>query len=99
MFEGMLIVCWIYACLFLPMKGKNIAELSDKQSLRLDNSYKRYKTRMDRKLSRNTQAKVMTKEEYLISLGKQGLTYLIFGIILIPIYILVIVFLYPRMIS
>ena len=89
MLEVILIFSIIYACLFMPLRGKTFEQLSDSQKQRVRENYDKYM-----KTAKGKQTPEMTVEQYLPILAKQGLIYMIVAIVLIPIYILVVIFLY-----
>ena len=89
MLEAILIMSIVYACMLLPLRGKSFEQLSDAQKTRVQNNFKKYLTTKKGKETPN-----MTVEEYLPILAKQGIVYLIVAIVMIPIYILAVLFLY-----
>jgi len=89
MLEALLIMSIVYACLFMPLRGKNMYQLSPSQQKRVEKHFNQYmQTRKGKKTP------YMQIEEYLPILQKQGLTYLIMAIVIFPIYILAIIFIY-----
>jgi len=89
MLEVILVMSIVFACLYMPLRGKTLQQLSPKQHERVLKSFKTYRTTKKGKLTPD-----MSVEEYLPILQKQGLTYLIVAIVGLPIYIAVFVFLY-----
>jgi hypothetical protein len=92
MLEAILIISIVYACMYMPLRGKTFDKLTPSQQQKVEKNYHRYlKTR------KGKQTPNMRIEEYLPILQKQALTYLIMAIVILPIYILVVVFLYSKM--
>jgi len=89
MLEALLIMSIVYACMFMPLRGKTYEQLSVKQQEKVGKNYSRY---MITKKGKKTPD--MRIEEYLPILQKQGLSYLIMGIVVLPIYILVVTYVY-----
>ena len=94
MLEGLLIVNIVYVCLLMPLRGKDFQQLNFRQQRRVRKSFMKY--RNTRKGRKNP---YMTEEEYLPILQKQGLTYLITAIIILPVYVFAIFALYTPMIT
>jgi len=92
MLEVLLILSIVYACLYMPLRGKTFQQLSPKQQKRAEKNFKTYMATRKGKKTPD-----MTIEEYLPILQKQGLTYLILAVVVLPIYILVVTFLYSGM--
>jgi len=92
MLEVLLIMSIVYACLYMPLRGKTLQQLSLKQQERVGKSFKTYMA--TKKGKKNPD---MSIEEYLPILQKQGLTYLIVAIVILPIYIVVVSFVYSGM--
>jgi len=89
MLEVLLIMSIVYACMYMPLRGKTLQQLTLKQQERVGKNFKSYMA--TRKGKQNPD---MSIEEYLPILQKQGLTYLIMAIVILPIYILVVSFVY-----
>jgi hypothetical protein len=89
MLEGILIVCIVYACMYMPLRGKTFALLTPSQQQKVEKNYNRYMNSI--KGRQNPSLKI---EEYLPIIQKQALVYLITAIVVLPIYILAIVFVY-----
>ena len=92
MLEALLIMSIVYACMYMPLRGKNYDQLTQNQQQKVAKNLQRYlKTR------KGLQTPNMNAEGYLAILQKQALTYLIMAIVIIPIYILVIIVFYSPM--
>jgi len=89
MLEALLILSIVYACMFMPLRGKSFQQLSVKQQEKVGKNYNKYMT-----TKKGKQTPDMSIEEYLPILQKQGLTYLIMAIVILPIYILVVSYVY-----
>ena len=94
MLEAVIIISIIYAAMLMPLRGKTFEQLSESQKQRVHNNYVKYM-----RTKKGMQTPNMTIVEYLPILQKQGLTYLIIAICVIPIYVLVIIFLYPSLLG
>ena len=92
MLEVLLVLSIVYACMFMPLRGKSFQQLSAKQQERVGKNYNKYMTS-----KKGMQTPNMSIEEYLPILQKQGLTYLILAIVVLPIYILVVSYVYSGM--
>ena len=79
----------IYACLYLPLRGKDYSELKPNQQKRVDKNYGNYM-----KSKKGQKTPDMTVEEYMPIIQKQGITFLIMALVTLPIYILAVSFLY-----
>jgi hypothetical protein len=91
MLEAILIMCIVYACQLMPLRGKTFYQLTPKQQQRVDKNFRTYMTTKKGKLTPN-----MNIEEYLPILQKQAITYLIMAIVVLPIYVLVVFAVYSR---
>ena len=89
MLEALLIFSIIYACSYMPLRGKIFSQLKPKQQKKVEKNYGKY---MQTKKGKQTPD--MTVEEYLPIIQKQGLTYLIMAIVVAPIYVLAVMFIY-----
>ncbi|MCL2060025.1 MAG: hypothetical protein FWH01_13400 [Oscillospiraceae bacterium] len=76
----------------MPLRKKSFDTLTPKQLKTVDKNYTRYM-----KSRKGKQTPDMTIEEYLPIIQKQALTYLIMAAIVLPIYIIVLMVLYPQM--
>jgi len=92
MLEVLLIMSIVYACMLMPLRGKTYQQLSVKQQEKVGKNYNRYMMSKKGKQTPN-----MSIEEYLPILQKQGLSYLIMAIVILPIYILVVTYIYSGM--
>ena len=92
MLEVLLIMSIVYACMFMPLRGKTFQQLSVKQQEKVGKNYNRY---MISKKGKKTPD--MSIEEYLPILQKQGLSYLIMAVVILPVYILVVTYIYSGM--
>ena len=92
MLEVLLIMSIVYACMYMPFRGKTLEQLSPKQQATVEKNFSRYMLTKKGKQNPN-----MSIVEYLPILQKQGLTFLIMAIIILPVYILVVVYLYSSM--
>lgn len=90
MLEALIIISLVYAFMLFPLRGKTVEQLNEKQLKTLERNFESYKR--SRKADPN-----MTKENYLPILQKQAVKYLILALCLIPVYILIIVFIYPTL--
>ncbi|MDR1067642.1 MAG: hypothetical protein LBL36_00140, partial [Clostridiales Family XIII bacterium] len=69
MLEAIWIISIVYACMFMPLRGKTFERLTPGQQLKVEKNYRRYlKTR------KGKQTPGMRIEEYLPILQKQALT-------------------------
>ena len=94
MLEAVLIMSIVYACMYMPLRKKTFDTLTPKQLKTVEKNYARYmKTR------KGKQTPDMTIEEYLPIIQKQGLTFLIVALIMLPVYIAILVLLYPSMMA
>jgi len=91
MFEAILVVLIINAVLYMPMGGKRFEALSPAQQQRAIKNHTRYLNSKKGKLTPN-----MSIEEYLPTLQKQGRISMIAAIVMLPIYILIVVFYYSQ---
>ena len=82
MLEILLIMCIVYACMYMPLRGKAFSQLTPKQQQRVAKNYDRYM-----KSKKGRQNPGMKIEEYLPILQKQAVTFLIVGIVILPIYV------------
>ena len=90
MLEAILIMSIIYAIMYMPLRGKSFDALSGGQLKMVEKNFNRYmKTR------KGQQTPEMSIREYLPVLQKQALTYLIMAIVILPIYVLILKFVYP----
>ena len=89
MLEAILIMSIVYACLYLPLRGKDFSQLTPKQQQRVEKHFVRHM-----KSRKGKQTPDMTIEEFLPIIQKQGLTYLIMAIVVAPIYVLVVFLFY-----
>lgn len=94
MLEALLIVSIVYACMYMPLRGKDFSSLNPAQQARVEKSFSQYM-----RTKKGKQAPDMKIEEYLPVLQKQGLTYLIMAIVVLPIYLLAIFTLYPQILA
>ena len=92
MLEAVLIMSIVYACMYMPLRGKALDDMTNKQLKKVEKNYARYM-----KTKKGKQTPDMGIEDYLPIIQKQALTYLIIAIIMLPIYIAVIVLLYSGM--
>lgn len=92
MLEALVIFGYVYACMLMPLRGKTYEQLSESQKRRVDINYSRYMRSLKGKKSPE-----MTVVDYLPILQKQGLAYLIMAIVLTPIYIVAVIYLYPTL--
>ena len=90
MLEALLIMSIFYACLYMPLRGKTFQQLSAKQQARVGKNYDNYM-----KTKKAKQTPDMSIEDYLPILQKQAITYVIMAIVILPIYILVVSYVYP----
>ena len=94
MFEAVLIFSIVYACMYMPLRGKSYTELTPAQKEKVAKVFNSYlRTR------KGKQTPNMIVEEYLPILQKQALTYLIVAIIMVPVYILILLLIYPGLFS
>ena len=92
MLEALLIMSIIYACLYMPLRGKEFSQLTPPQRQRVEKNYARFmKTRAGKKTPE------MTVEDYLPTMQKQGLTYLVMAIVIAPIYVIIVASFYAAM--
>ena len=92
MLEIMFILSVFYAITLMPLRGKSFQQLSPKQQANVTKKRDGYlRTR------KGQQTPNMSVEEYLPIIQKQGLTFLILAIVLIPVYIAVLFLLYAPM--
>ena len=90
MLEVLIIMSIVYAVMFMPLRGKPFAELSEPQKQKVHTYYVKYmRTRKGQKTPN------LTIEEYLPLIQKSGLIYLIVALCAIPVYVLVLLYLYP----
>lgn len=89
MLEVLLIMSIIYACMLMPLRGKTFNQLSPGQQQTVGKNFSKY---MNTKKGKQTPD--LKIEDYLPILQKQALTYLIMAIVILPIYVLAIVFVY-----
>jgi len=89
MLEILLIMSIVYACLYLPLRGKSFDQLSPKQQQRVESNFVKH---MNTKKGKQNPS--MTIQEYLPIIQKQGLTYLIMAIVILPIYVLAVMYIY-----
>jgi len=80
--------------MYMPLRGKTFYQLSPKQQASVGKNFNKYMMTKKGQLTPN-----MSIEEYLPILQKQGLTYLIMAFVILPIYVLVVYFLYSSMLS
>lgn len=93
MLEVLIIFSIVYACMLMPLRGKTFEELTAAQKQRVDKYYYRYmRTRKGRKTP-------VSITEYLPILQKQALVYLIMAICLVPLYIIILIFVYPMVLA
>jgi hypothetical protein len=92
MLEAILIMCIVYACQLMPLRGKTFYQLTPKQQQRVDKNFRTYMATKKGKLTPN-----MRIEEYLPILQKQAVTYLIMAIAMLPVYILAVFVVYLNM--
>ena len=92
MLEALLIISIIYTCLYMPLRGKTFQQLSAKQQARVGKNFKAYMATKKGNMNPD-----MSIEEYLPVLQKQGIKYLILAIVVLPIYIVVVSFIYSGM--
>ena len=92
MLEVLLIMSVIYACMYMPLRGKTFDMLTVSQQKKVQKSYTTYMK--SRKGKQNPNMKV---DEYLPILQKQAMTYLIMAVVILPIYIAVVALLYSPM--
>ena len=92
MLEVVLIMCIVYACMYMPLRGKTLQQLSPKQQATVGKNFSKYMLTKKGKQTPN-----MSIEEYLPIIQKQGLTFLIMAVIILPIYVLIVMFLYSSM--
>ena len=93
MLEILLILFIYQTCVYMPLRGKQLEQLSPKQKQRVAKAYNKHM-----KSKKGRQMPDMTIEDFLPTLQKQGRASLIGAIVLFPIYILAIVFLYLPMV-
>jgi hypothetical protein len=91
MLEALLITCLVYGIRFMPFRGKSYMELSEKQRKILQEMHTKYMR------TKKGQQTLMTEESYLSVIQKNALTYLIMGIVLIPIYVVIVIYIYPTL--
>ena len=92
MFEALLAMSIVCACMYMPLRGKTYQQLSLGQQKRVEKNYNQYmRTR------KGMQTPNMTIEDYMPIVQKQGMTYLIMAIVLLPIYVLIVMYLYSSM--
>ena len=89
MLEVLLIMSIVYACLLMPLRGKEFQQLSQKQQQRVSKHYSKHMATKKGKMTPG-----MTVEQYLPIMQKQAITYLVMALIIFPIYVLAIYFLY-----
>ena len=94
MLEVLIIMSIVQACLLMPLRGKTMETLSEPQR---DRVLKRFYKFMNTKKGR--QNPNMTVEQFLPTLQKQGVAFLITAICLIPLYILFFIFVYPMILG
>ena len=94
MLEVLLIMSIVYACMYMPLRGKDFNNLSPKQQSKVGKSFEQYK-----RTRKGKQTPDMRIEEYLPILQKQAITYLIMAIVILPIYIAAIFLLYPQLLA
>ena len=82
MLEVLLIMFTVYACLLMPLRGKEFNQLTPKQQQRVEKHYRQYMFTLKGRKTPN-----LTIEEYLPILHKQAITYLIWAIVLFPLCI------------
>ena len=92
MLEAFLIMSIVYACLYMPLRGKEFESLCEKHKKRVEKNFSRYQ-----KTRKGKQNPDMTAEEYLPILQKQGPRFLIAAIVIFPIYLLIVVSVYAQM--
>ena len=92
MLEAVLIMSIMYACMYMPLRGKTFEELTLAQQKRVEKAYNQYK-----KTKKGKQDTETSVADYLPNLQKLGKTYLIVASVLAPIYIVILVVLYPIM--
>jgi hypothetical protein len=94
MLEALLIMSIVYACMYMPLRGKDFEGLTPAQQVRVEKSFSQYM-----KTKKGKQTPDMKIEEYLLVLQKQGLAFLIVTIVIVPIYLLAIFMLYPQILA
>jgi len=92
MLEVLFILCIVYACMYMPLRGKTYEQLSAKQQERVGKNYDKFMA-----TKKGQQTPNMSIQEYLPTLQKQGLTYLIIAIVILPVYFLVVSYVYSGM--
>ena len=92
MLEILLILSIFYACLFMPLRGKDFSQLTPAQQERVGRYYARFmRTRKGKRTPD------MTVEKYLSVLQRQAITYLVMAIVILPVYIAFVAALYRPM--
>ena len=92
MLEALLVISIVYAIMLWPYRGKSFHELTPKQQAGVVKRRDAYlKTR------KGKQTPQMSVDEYLPVIQKQALTYLILAIVILPIYIVVLITIYPSL--
>ena len=94
MLEALLIMSIVYACMYMPLRGKAFDSLTPGQLKKVEKNYKQYM-----KSKKGKQNPDMSIEDYFPIIQKQGLTYLIMALVVLPIYIIVLIMVYPGMFS
>jgi len=94
MLEAVFILSIYYAITLMPLRGKTLSQLNPKQQQRVEKQFLAYmRTR------KGQQTPNLRMEEYLLTLQKQGLQYLIAAIVIPPIWLLFALFVYPQMLA
>ncbi len=91
MLEAMIFLCLYYAATLFPLRGKELSNLTPAEMAKVQKQYIAY--------TRRRKYKDISMEEFYPKLQKQGMTYLIIGLIMIPVYIAVLAFVYPALLA
>lgn len=89
MLEVLIIYSFIYAARFWKFRGKSFEQLTESEQQKLSDAYQK-----DRKGKIKYQFK-----EYLPSVQKRALSYLITGIVLSIVWVLVLLYVYPELMA
>ena len=92
MLEVLIVVCIFQAIQLMPLRGKTFEGLTLKQQQKVEKNLQNYK-----KTLKGRKTPEMTVEEYMPIIQKQALNSVIAVVVLVPIYLVILVSIYPTM--